>query len=339
MTTQSFAAVAYLNMLPFFADDASIRLYPTPRTLNSEKPQCNAYCSSLIAGLSDGNRPLTSQLGVFSSGAVQSVFIEPVIHSETHAKFWKQLEEFWSHRHPSPAEALRDSETHGRIVLRSSGASEQSVWMLKVLSALGGFSIEVLIDSPSTPPSTSSASNGEKKPPEARLWIGDPALERRLQSPDAYRIDLGQVWNTHMGHRAWFAGWFTPSAQVHHTSQTVAELYGRIKVWQQGSEFFRWCAIHKFLQLQDSPLLKQHSNDGQQLPNTGDEQHWDIRDALSDYFACLEFTVSEEEGKRLLEFYLELHKAFGQWQAAQDQKQSAQRAASNTPRAASVTAG
>lgn len=339
MTTQSFAAVAYLNMLPFFADDASIKLYSTPRALNSDKPQCNAYCSSLIAGLTDGSRPLTSQLGVFSSGAVQSVFIEPVIHAETHAKFWKQLEELWSHRHPSPAEALRDSETHGRIVLRSSGASEQSVWMLKILSALGGFSIEVLTDSPSAPHSIDSASTGEKKPPEARLWIGDPALERRLQSPDAYRIDLGQVWNTHMGHKAWFAGWFTPSAQVHHTSQTIAELFGRIKVWQQGSEFFRWCAIHKFLQLQDSPLLKQHSSDGQQVPNTGDEHYWDIRDALSDYFACLEFTVSEEEGKRLLEFYLELNKAFAHWQALQDQKKIAQRATSNTPRAESVTAG
>ncbi|MEN9811034.1 MAG: Menaquinone biosynthesis [Pseudomonadota bacterium] len=339
MTTQSFAAVAYLNMLPFFADDASIKLYPTPRALNTDKPQCNAYCSSLIAGLSDGSRPLTSQLGVFSSGAVQSVFIEPVIHAETHAKFWKQLEELWSHRHPSPVEALRDSETHGRIVLRSSGASEQSVWMLKVLAALGGFSIEVLIDSPSTSPSNDCAPSGEKKPPEARLWIGDPALERRLQSPDAYRIDLGQVWNTHMGHRAWFAGWFAPPNQPHHASQTIAELFKRIKAWHQGSEFFRWCATHKFLQLQDSPLLKQHSNDGQQLLNSGDEQHWDIRDALSDYFAGLEFTVSEEEGKCLLEFYIELNKSFAQWQALQDQKQSAQRAAHNTPRAASVTAG
>jgi predicted solute-binding protein len=295
-----FAAVAYLNMLPFFSDDATIELFATPRSLNQSHTQCSAYCSSLIAGLNAQKLPITHEVGVFCSGAVQSVFIEPEIISESHAAFWQRLEDLWALRHPNPIAALGDTQIHGKIILKTCGASEQSVWMFKVLSALAGFTVDV---HPNTETDFS-----DKHPPQARLWIGDPALERRRACPNAYRIDLGSIWNSHTGQKAWFAGWFAgESFNEHQCTQISQELNHRAKTWVSRSEFSRWCAIYKFLESQNSVLLNplaESSPSSSWL--TKDEMHWDVRDVLTDYFSALEFHICAEEGHQLLHFYQHL---------------------------------
>lgn len=306
----SFAAVAYLNMLPFFADDQTTQLFSSPRLLNSKQPTCHAFCSSLITGLNSQLSPVTTQFGVFSSGPVQSVYIEPVIHSESHSVFWKQLEELWAHRHPNPVSGLQMSDVHGHIVLRSSGASEQSVWMLNVLMALAGFSVDLSIDNQANDQLQAKSANADKHPPEARLWIGDPALERRFTEPNAYRIDVGHIWNSHIGHKAWFAGWFvgagsTQSADAQ--NDVSRELYNRIRSWNNRSEFSRWCATYKFLESQNSPLIQVTTKSEQTL--TPDDQHWELRDSLSEYFSLIEWSISAEEGQYLWALYNQLNSA------------------------------
>jgi predicted solute-binding protein len=307
----SLAAVAYLNMLPFFTDDGSVELFTTPRSLNCSIPPAQAYCSSLVAGLNAGKKPVSNQLGVFCSGSVQSVFIEPFVALETHAEFWHRLEHLWAHRQPDALAALSESEAHGKIILRTCGASEQSLWMVKVLSALAGFTVEVMID-------TDAAVKvyAEKAPPEARLWIGDPALERRRRFPDAYRIDVSQVWNSHTGHRAWFAGWFAGSAcgQADHSELTQI-LMNKTEAWKARSDFSRWCAAYKFLEARDSVLLNALSEKNQeQVSISQDDQHWELRDMLADYFSALDFTICPEEGERLLNFYSNINTALLSWE-------------------------
>lgn len=309
-TAQSpnFAAVAYLNMLPFFTDDATVELFATPRSLNQSHKQCSVYCSSLIAGLSAQKQPITHEVGVFCSGTVQSVFIEPEIISESHAAFWQRLEDLWAIRHPNPVAALGDTQIHGKIILKTCGASEQSVWMFKLLSALAGFTVEV---QPNTQTNFS-----DKHPPQARLWIGDPALERRRACPNAYRIDLGAIWNSHTGQKAWFAGWFAgESFNEQQRAQINQELTHRAKAWISRSEFSRWCAIYKFLESQNSVLLKPlaESSPSNSLL-TKDEMHWDVRDVLADYFSALEFHICAEEGAQLLHFYQHLGAALNEWE-------------------------
>lgn len=315
--TLELAAVAYLNMLPFFAEDPHIHLLGSPRELNSQQPTCQAYCSSLIAGLASHKRPLSNQIGVFSAGAVQSVFIEPVLHSKKHSHFWRQLEEFWAHRHPDPVAGLHTPETHGNIILRSNGSSEQSIWMVKVLSTLAGFTLDVQEDlaTSASAATTTGNSNPEAKPlPEARLWIGDPALQRRLAAPDTYRIDVGHIWNTHMGHKAWFAGWFAGArtdSELNSTDMIFSTLKNRIHNWQSRSEFSRWCAIHDFLEKQNSPLLRLESAGSASTFGmlTTDDHSRELREVMHEYFAGLTFVVDAKEGEMLLNFYLALQAA------------------------------
>lgn len=329
------AAVAYLNMLPFFVEDASVELFASPRSLNSSERECDAYCSSLISGLKSETQLLTSQVGIFSSGRVESVFIEPVVRSDAHAIFWKQIEEYWGQRNPDPLRVLEQTNVCGQIVLRSSGASEQSVWMLQILTALAGFRVEISQEHEGC--SVDSSQDTQIIYPEARLWIGDPALERRLAFPNNYRIDLGHVWNSHIGHKAWFAGWFVgrDSAPEHQdlTEDLVTELRKRANAWTARSDFSRWCEVYKFLESRKSSLLKFLSEneaaeatqmDGiasvKSLPSGMndarffDDQHWDLRDVLTDYFRALEYTVTEAEGNTLEALYRQLHVAFERWE-------------------------
>ena len=307
----SLGAVAYLNMLPFFADDPRVELYATPRLLNNSKSISNAYCSSLIAGLNAGKNPVSNRYGVFSSGPVQSVYIEPLIATDAHAEFWHRLEQLWAHRQPDPVAALSDSGAHGRVILRTCGASEQSVWMVRVLTALAGFRIEVMTDADPHP-----LAQAEKSPPEARLWIGDPALERRSYCKDVYRIDIGEVWNSHTGYKAWFAGWFAGSAyEDANQIELTRLLMNKTEGWAQRSEFSRWCATFKFLESQKSILLNSQSLQSTDVVNLSQEdQSWDLRDMLSDYFSALEFSIPAEEGDRLLTFYKSINDAIQKWE-------------------------
>lgn len=298
-SSPQLAAVAYLNMLPFFAGNSQFQLLSSPQSLNLNGSRFDAYCSSLIAGLQAGKTPLSSTLGVFSCGAVMSVFIEPVLHKESHEVFWQQLSKLWMHHHPSPIEALGNHEHHGTIVLRSSGESAQSIWMFEVLCALAGFNVEVLNeDAPGISP------DPEKPLPEAKLFIGDKALLRRRNAPHALRLDLGELWTQHTGYKAWFAAWFAGQPQSANSVEKIETMLSKqVDEWSKASEFSRWCQCYSFLESNAKSLF----NFGQ----TEDLQ--ELRETLVDYFACLEHRIDAHEGQILLRFYLDVNNAFEAW--------------------------
>lgn len=297
-----FGAVAYLNMLPFFTGQSQFELLPSPSALNSEAHRFDVYCSSFIAGLNHGKMPITSHYGVFSSGAVMSVFVEPLFHTENHQTFWAQLQELWSHRHPSPISGLNGSENHGKVILRTSGDSAQSVWMFEVLCALAGFQVVALKDDVKAP-----LNNAGKPYPEARLYIGDKALWRIKNSPNVTRLDLGEFWTRHTGRKAWFAAWFKGNKSSTCAKYKLENILNRqLNLWQSSSEFSRWCRCFAFLENQalPHPVLNNFSDTA------------DVRELLVDYFANLEHRITDEEGSELLNFYVNLNCALEQWKGA-----------------------
>ncbi|MEN9530377.1 MAG: Menaquinone biosynthesis, partial [Pseudomonadota bacterium] len=258
------------------------------------------YCSSLIAGLEAGKTPITSQFGVYSRGAVMSVFVEPVIHKESHLVFWNQLRELWVHRHPEPLAALQHHDCHGTILLRSSGESAQSVWMFRVLCAMAGFDVKVLSANEQF-----TSPNPEKPLPEARLYIGDAALFQLKNTPNALRLDVGEIWNSHTGHRAWFAGWFEGGkASPELPAALEKTLNLQLNAWNESSEFARWCRCFVFLETQKQSQML--------APQT--EEFHDLRELLSDYFNCIEHKINADEGRALLHFYQQMQNAFAAWQ-------------------------
>lgn len=305
-TPPKLAAVSYLNMLPFFAELPSCELLPSPQSLNAQANQYDAYCSSLIAGLKSGKQPLSTTFGVFSSGLAMSVFVEPTLHGENHNSFWAQLSELWAHQHPSPVAALAHTETHGTIILRTTGESAQSVWMFEVLCALAGFKVEVLKDD------TPAKLNSRGKPfPEARLFIGDQALWQLKNAPHTLRMDLGEIWTRHTGRRAWFAAWFRGTNE-HSLNSTELDqiLLTQIQTWKNESEFARWCKCFKFLEQRNNYITAATA-----------EELGELRETLADYFNCLEHNIAAHEGKELLEFYVALNATFEIWLKAQGEHQ------------------
>ncbi|MBM3380845.1 MAG: hypothetical protein FJY29_00170 [Betaproteobacteria bacterium] len=307
-TTPEIAAVAYLNMLPFFFEKSQFTLFVSPQALNAESAKFDAYCSSLIAGLDAGKTPLTLKHGVFSKGPVMSVFVEPVLHKESHLNFWNQLRELWIHRHPNPIAAFQLHECHGTVILRTAGESAQSVWMFRVLCAMAGFDVKVLGETEAF-----TSPNPEKPFPEARLYIGDAALFRLKNIPKALRLDLGEFWTSHTGHRAWFAGWFegrsTSSAMQAALEKTLSL---QVDSWNDCSEFARWCRCFAFLEAQKLSSAQAVYN----------EDFQELRELLSDYFSCIEHKINAEEGRELLSFYLQIKNAFAAWQQKRSEEYS-----------------
>lgn len=297
------AAVSYLNMMPFFRENKFCSLLPSPQLLNNANASYDAYCSSLVAGLRTGKTLLSSCYGVFSSGPVMSVFIEPVLHNDSHAAFWRQMNEFWSFRHSDPIASLANTQSHGTIVLQTSGESAQSVRMFEILCALAGFKVTLSADLESFP-----VDSAGKLMPTGRLFIGDAALERRVLTPDSFRLDLGEVWTKHTGQIAWFAAWFSGNEKSELSGETLQVLLEeQLNVWSNLSEFARWCSCYEFLERQQSSLLTSRNSDS----------ILDIRALLNDYFSCLQHKVSPELGVSLLQFYTQIFEAFELWSTAQ----------------------
>jgi predicted solute-binding protein len=297
------AAVSYLNMMPFFRENKFYSLLPTPQLLNNAHASYDAYCSSLVAGLRAGKTPLSSRFGVFSTGPVMSVFIEPMLHNDAHTAFWKQMKDFWFFRHSDPIGSLAHTQSHGTIVLQTSGESAQSVWMFQILCALAGFKVELNSEVESLPVDPAG-----KLVPAARLFIGDSALHRRLAAPDSFRLDIGELWTQHTGHTAWFAAWFSGHENSELSGETLQVLLEeQLNVWSDLSEFSRWCSCFEFLERQQSPLLTSRNSDSIA----------DVREMLNDYFSSLQHKISPEQEEGLLQFYLQIMTAFDLWSAAQ----------------------
>src|SRR5690349_8109568 len=140
-------AVAYLNMLPFFAYAPDIELVPHPRALNTlaMKRQLDAACMSAIAGLSQGFQPIEPFTGVGAEYKVGSAFLEPIVRTQSDRLFWGEV-------HRRNINGLAEfgrldviaSVSTPKFYLLTSGASEQSEWLFCALLAAQGLQAVVL---------------------------------------------------------------------------------------------------------------------------------------------------------------------------------------------------
>lgn len=302
----SISAVNYLNMLPFFFDTPAVRLYNSPQELNQNLADNGAFCSSLIAGIKAKKKPITTRFGVFSSQAVMTVYVEPSLTNEAHIHFWMQLEELWRHPNPNPTTTLKQTEPQGTIVLRSAGESAQSVWIFEVLSALAGF--KVIVQKPEDPP----VLNARGKPlPEAQLFIGDKALLRRRQCSELYRLDLGELWARHTTRKPWFAGWFAGDQLSHDARESLEHFLSKqLEKWNELSEFSRWCKCFELLEQQFPSESTQWTQ----------EQIYELREELGDYFLTLEHSLAADEGDDLFAFYCTLDESLAVWRDKEPNK-------------------
>ena len=252
------AAVAYLNMLPFFADDSEVKLYDSPQALNQDLTagRVIAGCSSVIAGLDAGLRVIQPRLGVAAEGDVDSVFIEP-IGMTNNSDCRLAWERFVVANHtglqkkiPSVAiEPNRKSDRAPTVTILSSGASAQSLWIVKTLFLAQGYAVALrIIDRELEQLSVCSIENhlpdlGVTYPRHegdlcCLLMIGDPALERRgtfacsderssAQSSESslnlHRLDVAALWQSYTGLPCVFALWFTPCGDNDDRAQAAAD--------------------------------------------------------------------------------------------------------------------
>jgi predicted solute-binding protein len=261
------AAVAYLNMLPFFADDSEVKLYDSPQALNHDLTagRVIAGCSSVIAGLDAGLRVIQPRLGVAAEGDVDSVFIEPIGISNN-SECRSAWERFVSTNRNGlqkklPNAAVDQNRKSGRartVTILSSGASAQSLWIVKTLFLAQGYTVSVRIIGREF--EQMPVASIEKQIPNLAashpihpddlcclLMIGDPALERRgtfawsderpsAQSTDSsmnlQRMDVAALWQSYTGLPCVFALWFTPCpVNDERADEAAARLLAKATEW------------------------------------------------------------------------------------------------------------
>jgi predicted solute-binding protein len=257
-STSLRAAVAYLNMLPFFADDSEVRLYDSPQALNHDLTagRVIAGCSSVIAGLDAGLRVIQPRLGVAAEGDVDSVFIEPIgiANNSDCRSAWERfvvanLSGLKTEMPRAVSGQDGKSPAAPTVTILSSGASAQSLWIVKTLFLAQGYAVSVrIIGRELEQMSVSSiekclAGLGVAYPVHegdlcCLLMIGDPALERRgtfacseerpsAQSFDSpmniHRMDVAALWQSYTGLPCVFALWFTPRGDNDERAQAAAD--------------------------------------------------------------------------------------------------------------------
>ena len=219
-TSKGFGAVAYLNMLPFFADDPSILLCSTPAELNDlmRLGKVASGCSSVITGLANGLVPLVPLLGVAAERCVGSVYIEPLGLGKSRRQ--RALWSTWlacnaggagrlgwsSHETATGARATSSAQT---LRLLTCGASAQSLWIVQTLASAQGLRVEVM-SIPSTWHDADETqllemlsqvdhrtdhggpypNRGDQDVLTALLVIGDPALLRKCRFRDSSAVSL-----------------------------------------------------------------------------------------------------------------------------------------------------
>lgn len=264
--TARCAAVAYLNMLPFFADDPEITLYHSPQALNADLAagRVVAGCSSVIAGLDAGLNIIKPRLGVAAEGDVDSVFIEPIgmdANPESRS-VWQRFvtaNEGGFKKNILPLEFDPERSTPSVTIL-STGASAQSLWIVKSLFLAQGYAVHTrtvdleVEQMPVRQIHEHVSRLGIWHPAKADdlcclLMIGDPALERRAALPreraDLNRLDVAALWQSYTGLPCVFALWFTPCAADDELTLRAAErLSQRAQQWtgMDVAEKFRFAA-------------------------------------------------------------------------------------------------
>ncbi len=262
MSAPRLGAVAYLNMLPHFFDDAEIELYATPTALNQAlaRGEIDAGCSSLVAGLDLRLRPLKPLLGVAAAQRVRSVFVEPVFVEMADKTRWQELLHHVSAMSDIPTGELIHPEVAGEnlVTVHTSGASAQSLWLLESMLCSAGMRSQVRsIDFAAELEPTKAlrdqfrSYNVENEGLHCLLVIGDRALKRNalhdLSEVDL-RVDVAQLWRSFSGLPCVFALWFGHSRL---SEGALEEIQGRVaerlERWRAASPQQRWSAVVDFL--------------------------------------------------------------------------------------------
>lgn len=210
----TLGAVAYLNMLPFFADDPQVLLCESPAKLNAllSSGALLAGCCSVIAGLEAGLEPLVPHMGVAAEATVGSVYLEPLGlgSDDNQMELWSQW--LTANRNGASRVDRVHTQSHtftwpricGRLRVLTCGASAQSLWIVKTLWRLQGFETEVLAipemwhtwpeDKILQALQAQAQATAQAQPVAddlptltALLVIGDPALVRKHSMPGSSR--------------------------------------------------------------------------------------------------------------------------------------------------------
>ena len=211
-------AVGYLNMLPFFHEPQNTCWVADSPTSLNKSLSSNALLSACVSNISGQKQRLIlaePAMGIACLGAVQSVYLEPLFHSESDVHFWNQFvicnENAFQNSRPLP---IRRSERPSKpepVVLITSGASEQSLWLFRALLLWQGLESRVIrLDEADqlTQEEILNTLGGSPKSPLALLSIGDPALNRLSRFPGKTRLDLGSTWRGFSGLPCVFAAWY-----------------------------------------------------------------------------------------------------------------------------------
>lgn len=259
-------------MLPFFASEFSPWLAPAPRVLNEKARagELHAACMSAIAGIRAGFGPLDPLFVISAWRNIGSVFLEPL-------NVRGREDSFWANFVQGNKQGLARLPAHGvihpleTVTLFTTGASEQSEWLFRVLLRASGFPSRVLpleksLLAHSPEHVTEILGHSSNEGPAALLVIGDPALERQNLYPRLPRIDLADLWNDFSGLPCIFAIWFNCARQAPEHSDVLASLAGALEQslcsWEKRSEASKRARALEFLSRSSSasalPARKLH---------------------------------------------------------------------------------
>lgn len=286
-------AVAYINMFPFFGCNEDVELFATPRLLNgaAQEGVVSAACMSAIAGIRNGFQPVRPFMGVAAKNKVTSVYVEPEMRDKSDELFWGEF--FEKIDSSGPGTGAKPPALREKTVIVSSGASEQSEWMIFTLLRSQGFPVRTMyVGNASRVEEVSKDLRKLGQERVLRLYIGDPALERIwLTSTNLVRWDMAYLWKKFTKLPAIFAVWYKTKPEMEECGELI---YQSLQKWQQISEDERIRKVIKFLQNQKNSLPRQFS-----VPQ--------IEKKLGDYLSNLSF-ILDNEFQMAFEGYQHLHR-------------------------------
>jgi predicted solute-binding protein len=302
-------AVAYLNMLPYFAFSKNITLFKSPRELNdaARNGQVTQACMSAIAGIQADFRPTSPLMGIGARRHVQSVYLEPIALSPEDTEFWSKIQEQnaggLAHVVPHHGSFRAPQKV---IHMLSTGTSEHSEWVFRTLLQVQGFRCQVhrvpqawgLKSFAELRHAAKDLVGNEKC---ALLVIGDPALAREALFPCAaaenLRFDLAEFWFSFSQLPCVFAVWFdTQNLPCDTVSKSNdLPLVESLKMWKSTPDFQKGQIVESF--------LRKHSASAEILLNSTPME------SLLAYLDNIEF-IFDDEFEKTLHTYQQLYPLF-----------------------------
>jgi predicted solute-binding protein len=239
-------AVNYLNMLPFFYRNPTIKLFTSPKNLNDAMRvgALDAACMSLSAGTELNLTALP--FGIFGTSKVLSVLLYPLNNSAVACMNEGLVYNF------------------NTIDILYSGASEQSIFMSQKIfrKKFPTCEIETLADE-----TMSSLSILEMKAkvmgfdnPHFYLCIGDEAIFRSLTENECEHFDVAALWSKVFSTPAQFASWFVrPEMSAADCIWLQTQICESLLRWQLESQYARNEAILRYAK--QSLVLKEIDED------------------------------------------------------------------------------